>query len=442
MTGSAGRVRRIDLSTSWPLPSGSITSRMTRSTPSATARDSPSCAVAAQSTAWPSAWRPRWRKSAMAASSSTTRIRTRRGYKKPDSALQGRRHESGTASGAQESPANRRHNVPRFRTSAIALALGLTAAAPAGAAVPHTVQPGETLWSIAAANGFTTRSFAAYNGLGEGSNVRLGSTIMVPAVPEAATALASQGTTTTSSTTPTATSGTATSPSTTTSTPTTTATSTTPSSTAAPRPMGGYTIRPGDTLSGLAARAGVPVQQMAWMNGLPPDARIIAGTSLKLPPGAPIQSTQPAPVEPRPVAPAAPPQPTGTRMNATQVGSIAAQHGVSPSLAAAVAYQESGFNNAAVSPASARGVMQIMPGTWEWVQRNLASTPLNPSSASDNVRAGSLYLNQLIRQTGGDVPTAVAGYYQGLGSVRSRGLYDDTKRYVQNVLSLRSRFGG
>src|SRR3954453_7849656 len=174
----------------------------------------------------------------MAASSSTTRIRTRRGYKKPDSLLQGRRHESGTACRAQESPANGRHNVPRLRTSAIALALGLTAAAPAGAAVPHTIQPGETLWSIAAANGFTTRSFAAYNGLGEGSNVRLGSTIMVPAVPEAAAAMVSTGTTPSTGAAPTGTG--------TTTTTTTTRTTTTPSAssgtastgTAAPRPMG------------------------------------------------------------------------------------------------------------------------------------------------------------------------------------------------------------
>ena len=37
---------------------------------------------------------------------------------------------------------------------------------------------------------------------------------------------------------------------------------------------------------------------------------------------------------------------------------------------------------------------------------------------------------------------AIAGYYQGLGSVRSRGLYDDTQQYVANVQALRSRFGG
>ena len=38
----------------------------------------------------------------------------------------------------------------------------------AEAAVPHVVQPGETLWSIAAANNFTTRTVAAFNGLRRG----------------------------------------------------------------------------------------------------------------------------------------------------------------------------------------------------------------------------------------------------------------------------------
>ncbi|MEJ7797478.1 MAG: hypothetical protein WKF42_03190 [Solirubrobacteraceae bacterium] len=58
------------------------------------------------------------------------------------------------------------------------------------------------------------------------------------------------------------------------------------------------------------------------------------------------------------------------------------------------------------------------------------------------MRAGSLYLARLLRDTGGDVRLAAAGYYQGLGSVRSRGMFDHTKRYVDNVLALRARFGG
>jgi murein DD-endopeptidase MepM/ murein hydrolase activator NlpD len=68
-------------------------------------------------------------------------------------------------------------------------------ATPAKGAVPHTVQPGETLWSIAAANNFTTRTLAAYNGLPEDAQVTLGETIEVPTEAEGATALANAGVT-------------------------------------------------------------------------------------------------------------------------------------------------------------------------------------------------------------------------------------------------------
>ena len=113
------------------------------------------------------------------------------------------------------------------------------------------------------------------------------------------------------------------------------------------------------------------------------------------------------------------------------------------SLAAAIGWQESGFNNAMVSSANARGVMQVMPGTWDWVQANLSrNRRLDPGSATDNVRAGSLYLGQLLRETRGDPALAAAGYYQGLASVRRIGMLPETRRYVANVLALRSRFGG
>jgi N-acetylmuramoyl-L-alanine amidase len=303
--------------------------------------------------------------------------------------------------------------------AALALLASAALAAPAAAAVPHTVQPGETLWSIAAANGFTTRALAAYNGLSETSNVVLGATIEIPTVSEAAGALQ-------------------------------TATAAVPASTTAatPGPMGGYLVRPGDTLSALAVRSGVPVAQMAAINGLSPDAHIIAGTALKLPTGSPVSPSSTGQVTPAvtastptPAAPAADPQPTATRLTSGEIGSVASANGVSPSLAAAVAWQESGFDNAAVSSTGARGVMQVMPGTWDWVEQNL-SGPLDPASATDNVRAGSLYLGRLLRDTGGDVDSAVAGYYQGLGSVQRDGMFADTRRYVDDVLALQGRFGG
>ena len=73
---------------------------------------------------------------------------------------------------------------------AVAGGASLTAAAPALGAAAHPVQPGETLWSIAAANNLTTRTVAVYNGLPEDAQVITGTTIEVPSVAEGAAALA------------------------------------------------------------------------------------------------------------------------------------------------------------------------------------------------------------------------------------------------------------
>ena len=87
--------------------------------------------------------------------------------------------------------------------------------------------------------------------------------------------------------------------------------------------------------------------------------------------------------------------------------------------------------------------MQILPGTWDWIQRSLtAGMPLAPASAADNVRGGVLLLHSLLAATGGDPAMAAAGYYQGLPSVRQNGLYSDTQQYVNTVMALRAQFGG
>ena len=136
------------------------------------------------------------------------------------------------------------------------------------------------------------------------------------------------------------------------------------------------------------------------------------------------------------------PHPTNERVTADQVGTIAQPQGVSPSLAKSVAWQESGFNNAAVSTTGARGVMQIMPETWDWIDDNLAQSPLDAASAHDNIRAGAMYLNYL-RRAAGDEKTAIASYYQGLDSVRRDGLLPETELYVNSVNAHRAnRFQG
>ena len=307
-----------------------------------------------------------------------------------------------------------------MRMTVLTLTFCLLVATPAAAAVPHVVQPGETLWSIAAANNLTTRTVAAYNGLSEDAQVVLGSTIQVPTTVEGYAALQNAGLVAAEPQAAAA-----------------------PAAAEAPAPQGGYTVRAGDTLSSLAAQAGTSVEAMAAMNGLDPAGVLLEGTVIKLPSGAPapVQADEPAPEEV--VVPEADPAPSPTTVTAADVQNVAAAHGVSPSLAAAIAWQESGFNNGMVSAANARGVMQIMPGTWDYVQQNLAGgEQLDPNSAQDNVHAGVMYLQRLVNDAGGDESAAIAGYYQGLSSVQSRGMFEDTEQYVANVQALRSRFGG
>jgi len=287
----------------------------------------------------------------------------------------------------------------------VLIAVILAAGAPAASAnVVHTITPGETLSGVAAANGMSVQQLAVANGLPVDAYIVSGRTLQIPpaGAPAAAPAAAT---------------------------------------TAAPQPLGGYTVRLGDTLSGLAAVARVPLGAIAQMNGLDPDGVLLAGTVIKMPTGAPVPATatQPAPAQ-RVVAAA--PAPAPGRVSAGDIANVASRNGVSAPLASAIAWQESGFNNGMVSSANARGVMQVMPGTWDWVQSNLARRQLNPNVAIDNVGAGVLYLGHLLSQTGGDEATAAAAYYQGLSSVRRIGMLPETRQYVNNVLSLKGRFGG
>ena len=311
---------------------------------------------------------------------------------------------------------------------------------PAGAqaSFAHVVTPGESLYSIAAADGLSVSELAAANGLASDSQLVAGAVVQIP--PQGAAGSAS-------------TAGAAASPSVSSTdgdgdSDGDVASATSAGTTVASSSAGGYTVQPGDTLSAIATRAGLTVAELAAANGIDPNALLLAGTTLTLG-GASTGATATTSAASQPVgtiaqgSSSAPPYPTPERVTAAQVGQVASANGVSPSLAAAIGWQESGFNNDLVSSADARGVMQILPGTWDWIQRTLTpGVPLAPASAIDNVRGGVLLLHSLLASTGGDPAQAAAGYYQGLSSVQRYGMFSDTQRYVNNVLALRSQFGG
>ena len=192
-----------------------------------------------------------------------------------------------------------------------------------------------------------------------------------------------------------------------------------------------YRVQQGDTVGHIALRAGVSRASIIAANGLDARGFIRAGQVIALP-GA---SASPSPSANRTAASAS--VPSRARMQAI-IADTARSLGVDPALAQAVAYQESGFNHRVVSSANAIGAMQVIPAAGDWAS-GMAGRSLDLRDPQDNATAGVLVLRSHLRSTG-DVPTAVAAYYQGITSVRTKGMYADTKQYVANVQALRSRF--
>jgi soluble lytic murein transglycosylase-like protein len=172
-------------------------------------------------------------------------------------------------------------------------------------------------------------------------------------------------------------------------------------------------------------------------------------------PSRPVEqpATAPTSVSPEPaVSPAPIPPPWSGSLPAALEGHAerralapafdrwAVSYGVAPDLLKAVAWRESRWDDDAISRRGAVGVGQLMPQISSWVSAELIGERLDPHEAGDNIRMSSRYLRWLLDETGGDVGTALAAYYQGLPSVRTKGWFGETRRYVDDVLRLRASF--
>ncbi len=106
-------------------------------------------------------------------------------------------------------------------------------------------------------------------------------------------------------------------------------------------------------------------------------------------------------------------------------------YGLDQALVKAVVRVESDFNDRAVSPAGAMGLMQLMPQT----ASDLGVT--NPFSPEENVRGGVRYLRSLLDVLHNDLKLALAAYNAGLQRVLRHGTIPpirETERYVEKVL--------
>ncbi|MHB1063778.1 MAG: lytic transglycosylase [Georgenia sp.] len=304
-----------------------------------------------------------------------------------------------------------------------------TAAAPAPVAgTRHAVSRGETVSGIAARYGTTVRAIIDANGLGANALIFAGQTLTIPAAGASAPAAVV---------------------------PVRAPAAVVPVSAPAPA-AATYTVLRGDTVSHLAKAWGTTIAAVIEANSLDGAGLIYVGQQLKVPGVAtPAPATASKPLVPNtflgrtyPAATVAAANankaallaagvPSRQQMQATVV-EVARAMGVDPVLAQAHAYQESGFNHASVSPANAIGTMQVIPSSGRWAS-DLVGRQLDLLDPYDNVVAGVAIIRQLHR-TSPDFDSAIAGYYQGAGSVSRNGMFSDTKSYVASVKAHMGRF--
>jgi peptidoglycan hydrolase-like protein with peptidoglycan-binding domain len=183
-----------------------------------------------------------------------------------------------------------------------------------------------------------------------------------------------------------------------------------------------HVVRPGETLSAIAARSGTTVATLARLNRLDPRRFLLIGTRLIVPRGG--VSTAGAPASRAAVE--------------ASLSRWAAHYGVSLSLVRALSWQESGFQNHVRSRAGAVGPMQVIPATRAFVEEVLLGERV-PRTMDGNVRLGVAYLHHLLHRFGMDVRLALGAYYAGPASIMRGRLPRAARHFVANVLALRGR---
>jgi hypothetical protein len=187
-----------------------------------------------------------------------------------------------------------------------------------------------------------------------------------------------------------------------------------------------HVVRAGDSLSSIARRYHTTVARLARVNHLDPSHFLLIGTRLKVPHMRQVKTVHVA-------------------YRTQSVASVralldhwAVHYGVSVHLVRALAWMESGYNNALVSSVGARGIMQLLPSTFRFAETVLIGHRLRHDS-NGNIRAGVAYLSHLLHDFHGNSRLALAGWYQGEGAVRKHGLYKVSKTFVKDVLALEKR---
>lgn len=114
-------------------------------------------------------------------------------------------------------------------------------------------------------------------------------------------------------------------------------------------------------------------------------------------------------------------------------------YGINFNLAKALVWQESAFKSKAVSPAGAKGLTQLMPGT----AKEMGVTDVFDPEQS--IKGGLGYLAKKLKETKGNISLALAAYNAGYGNVKKYGgipPFTETQNYVKNILARKEQLDG
>lgn len=281
---------------------------------------------------------------------------------------------------------------------------------PAPAAPPapivYVVRDGDTLWAISVRYSTTVAMLAAANQIANPSFIRVGKALLIPQE--------------TPATAPPAAPAAAAPP-------------------AAPPPPIVHVVHAGETLWAISARYGVSIDAIVSANGLTSASFIRTGQQLVIPGTTTTPATAGAV--------------TNAGMSAAMAAKVveraasrelllaaAGEFGVSGPFVLAVSWHESGWQTGAVSGAGAIGLMQLMPSTADWVADAMLGEPAAIDDPAWNARAGTRLLAFYLARYQGSEAKTLAAYFQGMTSVETIGILVSTQPYIDSILGLEQIF--
>lgn len=191
-----------------------------------------------------------------------------------------------------------------------------------------------------------------------------------------------------------------------------------------------YTVRAGDTVASVAALHAVTADALTSANGLAADAALAAGEHLTVP--------LPEPSGSLPSGLAGDQDKLDLRPTFAQ---WADEYGVPVALLEADAWQESGWDNEAVSSDGAIGIGQLLPSTVGYINQTLLDgADLDPHDPSDNIQLSAAYFDYLLTGADESWAGALAGYFEGPNAAADGQWDPATTGYVTDAMSLVADF--